>query len=308
MSLDVKPEERVSRAIRRIGRKRIDKSLETLTAARSNGNVSDEAIHQVRRHLKQVRALLRLARGELGGKRFRRENTALRDAGRPLSEVRDATVMLETLEGLAKDGPRHLPFGTTARIRRALSNRQEKIRQRMLSDEHRVRVIERALRKASRRVPTWTLKHRGWKALEPGLRRIYARGRDALMAANREGSDEALHRLRKRTKDFRYSLELLVAIEPATIGSLARTAHRFTDCLGEDHDLAILQALLQGELRGDVPSRTRRQLRDPVAGKRANLQKVALAMGDRLYKEGEDAFIKRMHGHWKTWRRSRHRQ
>jgi CHAD domain-containing protein len=304
MSFALKWEETVPKAIRRVGRNRIDKSLQALAATPGRESVSDEAIHQTRKRLKQVRAALRLARGEFARKEFRREDRSLRDAGRPLSRLRDAKVTLETFGALTKEGTPHLSSNSTARVHAVLSARRKEVRRKTLKDARSLRAIKRALDKASRRVARWSFKHPGWKALEPGLRRIYARGRDALAAATRDGSDEALHQLRKRGKDLRYSLELLSRVEPATIGCLARTAHRFTDCLGKDHDLAVLQALLEGELRAKVSGLALQQLRKPVSSKRASLQTAALEMGDRLYKEDEDAFIQRMHAHWKAWRRS----
>ena len=57
-------------------------------------------MHEARKDMKKLRALLRLARGELGEDTFRRENACFRDAGRELAGVRDADVMLDTLTSL----------------------------------------------------------------------------------------------------------------------------------------------------------------------------------------------------------------
>src|SRR5262245_7125172 len=59
-----------------------------------------EGVHNARKQFKQLRGVLRMIRFGLGEKIYDRENTALRDAGRPLSEVRDADVMIETLDQL----------------------------------------------------------------------------------------------------------------------------------------------------------------------------------------------------------------
>jgi CHAD domain-containing protein len=60
------------------------------------------AVHDARKNLKKTRALLRLARPGLAKQVYRRENAAIRDAARLISGARDADVMLQTVDRLAK--------------------------------------------------------------------------------------------------------------------------------------------------------------------------------------------------------------
>src|SRR5205085_6461592 len=81
------------RAIRREARK----ARAVLTAT---WPPSDEAVHAARRRGKKARALLRLARAAMGERTYRRANGTLRDAARPLSELRDAVVLVHALDAL----------------------------------------------------------------------------------------------------------------------------------------------------------------------------------------------------------------
>src|SRR5262245_49986710 len=58
----------------------------------------DEMVHEARKGLKKLRALVRLVRPGVGGKLYRRENIAFRDISRPLTEVRDAKILVEALD------------------------------------------------------------------------------------------------------------------------------------------------------------------------------------------------------------------
>src|SRR6266550_5872735 len=78
--------------IRRILRKEIEKALGAVDSARSP---TDEGIHDARKRLKRARAALRLIREALGDREYRRENRILRDAARPLSEIRDAKILID---------------------------------------------------------------------------------------------------------------------------------------------------------------------------------------------------------------------
>src|SRR5919198_6024653 len=93
--------ETVPDGLRRIARGRIDHALEELRGETDSS--PEEAVHEARKDMKKLRAVVRLARDELGDEVYRRENECFRDAGRELSGVRDADVMLETLGGLEGD-------------------------------------------------------------------------------------------------------------------------------------------------------------------------------------------------------------
>src|SRR5258708_15900424 len=68
------------------------------------GDSFDEAIHEVRKCFKRSRSLLRLVRAVIGDA-YRAEDRRLRAAGRSLSEVRDAQVLIETLAHLRRKLP-----------------------------------------------------------------------------------------------------------------------------------------------------------------------------------------------------------
>src|SRR5919108_2255386 len=84
--------------LRRIARGRIDHALDELRGKTDSTPV--EAVHEARKDMKKLRALLRLARDELGKDTFSRENACFRDAARELAGTRDSDVMLETLGAL----------------------------------------------------------------------------------------------------------------------------------------------------------------------------------------------------------------
>src|ERR1700683_1806158 len=96
MSFQLAADEPVGKSIKQIVRKQME-SAQALLRPRL---LRDEAVHEVRKHFKRIRAVLRLVRGELGEQIYHRENICFRDAGRPLTEIRDARVLLETLEQL----------------------------------------------------------------------------------------------------------------------------------------------------------------------------------------------------------------
>ena len=81
-------QEAFRRAIPRLARDRVDRVLKSLSEKPHPGA---ESIHEARKTLKSLRALLQLARGSIDAEVRRRENICFRDAGRllpPLTVIR----------------------------------------------------------------------------------------------------------------------------------------------------------------------------------------------------------------------------
>src|SRR5580704_13345662 len=86
------------------------------------------SIHEIRKKLKRARAALRLLRDCLGKAVYRRENSLLRDAARPLTPVRDAKVLFETLRHHDPKKGRADPGAFMRRFYRVLGERRRAAR------------------------------------------------------------------------------------------------------------------------------------------------------------------------------------
>ena len=279
------PGEGIPDGLPRVARGRIDHALRQL----NDGDDPDKAVHEARKDMKKLRAVLRLGRSELGGKVYRRENTRFRDAARGLSGVRDAKAMLDALDGLSGAG---LHGSTAGRVRSEL----ERHKATLPRDEEAVRETVNELEDARARVADWPIELDDWRAVKGGLRRIYRRGRRCMRRAEADPSTEALHDWRKRAKDLWYHLTLLSESWPAVLGPESDQAHELSQLLGDDHDLAVL-----GDFARDHGVDSAR-LKKAIEERRAELQREAFALGRRLYAERPRVFTERLGSYWKTWR------
>jgi CHAD domain-containing protein len=298
MAFEMTKDEKVPDAIRRIAAERMDEALGALKSL--DGQVRDEAVHTARKRLKEARAALRLVRGEFGRRAFRRENVALRDSARPLSEVRDAAVMIATLDELVEVFAKDVKPTAFRPLRKALVDRHRAIFERVARDGA-VRRVTDGVGKAARRTKSWDIDHNGWKAFAPGLKRTYRQGLAAMRAAVDAGDDECLHEWRKRAKDLRYQLEMLRPVWQDVLEPLAKQAHELTNLLGKDHDLAVLSALSGDELRDALPKDERHALVALVERRRRDLQSKATRLGRKLYAEDVAAFAARIKCYWQAW-------
>ncbi len=299
--MELKPTDsnQVTTAVARNIDLRIDAAIKVLRRSRS-GQPSDAAVHEVRKHLKQVRAMLRLLRKHVGKKAVAKETKAFRDASRPLSTVRDAAVMIETLDGLMLHFKGRIDPVVTAKLRRALLARRRELRQQNFVKDKVVPEVLRSLQTSRRRVKAWGHEPTGWSMLGRSLKRSYRAGRKAIQHAWDDPHDEGFHEGRKRTKDLRYQLEMLVPLWPKAVKALAKQAKDLTDRLGVDHDLAVLRTLVRGELRDTVSDTDGELLLAIITERRLVLQEQALELSQKLFAERPREFIQRLNACWRA--------
>src|SRR5689334_3035109 len=88
MSYRLTTRETLGSGIRRIAREQLEAALCKIGNPSRGKEV--EAIHDLRRHIKKTRALLRLVRGQIVKQLYARENRQLRELAREWSNLRDA--------------------------------------------------------------------------------------------------------------------------------------------------------------------------------------------------------------------------
>src|SRR5258707_1228198 len=124
MPYHLKATESVPSGIKRIVREEIDSAIGLLKGAASV--TKDEAIHETRKSVKKIRGALRLVSAELGDT-YRLENRELRSASCRLSELRNATAIIEVFDDLREKYGDELGRQTGTRIRQALVKRKHRV-------------------------------------------------------------------------------------------------------------------------------------------------------------------------------------
>ena len=144
------------------------------------------------------------------------------------------------------------------------------------------------LSEARARVVDWPLEDDSFAALEPGLRRMYRRGRREWRALQKNPSVEGLHEWRKRAKELWYDHELLRELWKPVMKAVGDEAHELSDRLGDDHDLAVC---LQWSRDHAEPAP---ELVEAVERRRSDLQAEAFELGARLYADRPKVFLRRL--------------
>jgi CHAD domain-containing protein len=298
MAFEFRKKESVRKAVKRLGRREINKALRALEHCDQL-----EPVHEVRTDIKRLRALLRLVRPALRRADYRRCSNTLRKAAGCLAPARDAHVKVNALGELIRHFTRQLPPCPFPRITLILAEdcRNERAR---LSKERLPGNVTCLLKKFSKGIASARIKGSGWAAIGPGVKRTYHDGRRAYRLARENGTPERFHEWRKRAKDLLYQAELLAPIWPEQIAALETELKDLAACLGDDHDLFVLTeptAMKRFSARAQQEAGALQAL---VEQRRGKLRAQALSLGARSYREKPSLLCKRLGQFWKKWRRA----
>ncbi|HEX4945733.1 MAG TPA: CHAD domain-containing protein [Blastocatellia bacterium] len=266
----------------------LDLALHYLTDGRYK---SDTAIHETRRCLKRVRALLRLVKAGLPSEIFDRDNLYLRDQGRRLAELRDAAVMLETFAALKKTHTSHLP-------RRAWREfKQELLLGKSQSEEQkkkRMKAVAAKLRIARARIAKWPLESDDDAVWRQGVRKMYRRGRRAMKQVRENPTSEAFHEWRKQVNHLRHQLQLLRELQLGEVKEPLKLTRALASTLGRQNDLAVLAQRLLPPNQTEQSS-GQRALEQLIQTMQTDYQKDAFQQGAQLYRRSAKSFSKSLH-------------
>lgn len=299
MAYRMEEHEGLPQAVRRAGRELFDDAIENLKAPAAKRAVG---VHGARKDFKKLRALLALVAVAFDRDTLDAEDTTIRDAGRALSGARDADVMVGALDALRKRFGRVLEGTAFMAIRRVLMRERRAGIKQLAAGDVQLRDVLSSLEQARDRIDAWPLSQDDFNAIHRGVRRAYARGRSSLKLVRRAPTSDNAHAWRKEVKELWYHVRFLESIWPRMMERFASELGILADALGEDHDLAVLRQTVLDRAAQDSRLDDAGALVALLDERRAELQVMALGLGDRLYAEKPATFITRMKKYWNAAR------
>jgi CHAD domain-containing protein len=288
MGFRLKLREPLPDGLKRVFHEQIDSALRLCRhPARQRG----VTVHEVRKHLKKLRAAMRLAVGEVGKNQHAREDRCVREIGRLVSDLRDAQVRLQTLIQLRDETAKDSGEDHFARIEELLSLERESFS--AAFDGWQKLAIPK-LERVGERLSKWPLDGISWKQICGAVENIYERGQRGLAKTIKKPVPESFHAWRKRVKDLWYQLRILQPLNRVVLEKIAADAEVLSELMGREHDLDFLLARLEKEsgdeaLRGELA-----QLQKVIRKRGKRLRRNALELGRRFYAEPSKAFAKRI--------------
>ncbi len=271
MGRQFQPDQSTSDEVRRVASDELSQAIEFLSSKELD---LDTAVHEARKRIKRLRALLRLVRGELGSK-FDDVNAELRSIAGRLASAREAAATLEAIDRLKAEKGDRLPEDAFAAARATFSGRTPS--RSSLGDLLETSVEH--LNEVATTIEDAELDGNGFGLLKAGFRRTYRSARRRLHRAERSHTAEAFHELRKAVKAHQHHLHFLEEAWPELLSRRREALSDLSELLGQHHDLSLLVPELReaghaelaelaaersAELERDIVQRARRLLAEPA--------------------------------------------
>jgi CHAD domain-containing protein len=300
MSYGIERNESVADGVRRIATEQIDKAMAEIDDAELDRH---ETVHQVRKRCKKLRALARLVRPVFPD--YKGVNATYRDAAKELSWIRDAHAIIETVDDLVEHFEDAADPEAFRSIRDELVARRDKTDADRETIERRIAQFRDTMAGSRADLNRWRLDADGGRAVAGGAQKTYSRARKAMARAVDTPTTEAFHEWRKRVKYHWYHALLIKRCWPKLIKPWAKEAHRLSDLLGDEHDLAVLHATLLETPERFADRDTLQAFTGLIERRRAELRGAAFRLGTFLLFEKPKRFGQRVELYFDAWREPR---
>lgn len=274
----------------------LNKDTARLMVARSRVHLS---VHEARKNVKKIRAVLRLVRYEIGNDQYRELNTFYQGIGQQVAILRDETSLIELLENFRL----RVNSGAMEKVIRKSIKQTVKKRKKEFDDFYKKKNHQMIHDQLSERF-------NGIRKLEitgdPNLFIIKSIGKiysDCLTAMNKtkkDTSDATYHNWRKQVKYLMYNMMILKNAWPSFFETYIAELDELQKALGNLHDLNLFNGLV---VEADLFSLDKKQkdlMLRFIYPRRKALKLQIHQISDRLFSEDKTSFSKRIYGIWQN--------
>jgi CHAD domain-containing protein len=293
MAYRFRPGQPISQNAREAGTEQIDRVL----AHFSDGGKGN-AVHESRKAIKRLRALLRLIKPGMTKAAFRGDEARLKEIARLLSGVRDMQAMIETAAKLEAYDPAvgTGPAGIAikARLERECAGAEKRLKAGAINRTCKLLV------EARKAFAGLTLEHDDFTVIARTLEGDYRKARRGFANAYRLGKDEAFHDWRKHVQRHWRQLVLVAPSWPKALRPQVALARNLAEILGEDHDLSVLADRVRADAKQLGPAPQVRAYLELCQRRQAELRSLAEPLAARLLAEKPSSLAARLTAYWMT--------
>jgi CHAD domain-containing protein len=255
------------------------------------------SIHEIRRNLKKIRAVLRMVRDEIGYAAYTRENTFFRDLGRMLSEIRSSEILHHSLE-LSRTRFRHKRYEPVFnQISLQILEKRDEIIRNKIEKEDVLGQIAQKIRSHKNHFDDLLLATDNYSVFLPGLTRIYRHNREYLKKYHDNPEINALHDFRKKVKYLLCQLQVIYPVFPEMLKVYISILDKIGDKLGIYRDLYELQEFIAHNFSSDINSDHMNKLNREIESIKSRHLTTAMEKSDKFFVSSTKVFVRQMEGY-----------
>jgi len=257
----------------------------------------DRSVHEMRKALKRIRAVLRLVRWDIGEELFNRENLRFRSLSRQLSDLRDYHVMISYLaDNFSSEELKISEDGYISLINYLNVVKEDELKR--LIDNQTLENINEQVQMATVDFNNYPLHSLGPHTIRQGVTKIYSQCLKKMEQTQLMLDDLPLHELRKRVKYLLNQMTLMQEVWPDYFITYSTSLKRASDLLGDDHNLAEIIIIVSALREKVLNQEDRTRLIGDLKVQREQIHRELWPLLGKLFTEDADAFVNRITSYW----------
>jgi CHAD domain-containing protein len=262
--------------------------------ARSRQHIS---VHELRKNIKKIRAILRLIRHEIGNDKYHELNKLYRELAGEIAILRDDTSQIELLEGMRARVHNKSISRTISKAVNQVKKKRKKNFDDFYKEKRHKKVYDHILN-CKEEVQKLEINGNPDLVIMKSLKRIHSRARSAMEISGFMKSDEIYHYWRKQVKYLMYQMTILSIAWPAYFKAYISELNKLSSLLGKLHDLNLFNEHIHEERLIVLKPVQKRIMLKYIYRRRSDLKKKIEKIGAKVFSESSEAFCMRMYDFW----------
>lgn len=270
----------------------------TIFKIEKNESGNDILVHDLRKAVKNLRAVLKLLKNKVGTEFYKKHNFILRDLNRRSAALRNYSALKKLSDSIAEkstdDVVKEKLNVVTAKIKIDNDEIISKTDFKVLFGHS-----EKQLNKYKLHLVKFDIDGNRFSHIKSGLLKLYTDGKKGLEYNVSEHSENTLHEWRKVVKDLYYCFYCLTPIWKEIITPYSKQLKSLTKLLGKIHDYDELTYYINSKIenRSDIE-----ELFSLIEKEKRRLIKKSLILGKKLFAENPDRFIYRIKSYYSNYK------
>ncbi len=260
-------------------------------------NNIDKSVHEIRKALKRIRAVLRLVRWDIGEELFQSENRCFRDLNRQLSVLRDHYVVISYLAENFEADELHIPEEGFIRLVNHLNTKKEAELKRLITNQT-LESIKEQMELATADLKIYPFEFLGPHTIQQGVTNVYNQCLAKMAETQLKLDDHPLHELRKRVKYLLNQMNLMQEVWPDFFITYSISLKNASDFLGNDHNLAEMISLIEKLPGSIIKEADKHGLITGFKTEREHIHRELWPLLGKLFAEDTASFVKRITSYW----------
>jgi len=255
------------------------------------------SIHEARKNIKKLRAVLRFIRHGIGEEKYQELNTFYGETGQKIALLRDDTSIIELLENFKTN----IKSPDLQRVIQKSIRLTKKKREIEFADFHKNKTDIRLSNSLSGKMNV--LKQLDIKGspeifIMKSIQKVYINTAKRMKLSETEGTNEAYHNWRKQVKYLMFQMILLKNVWPKFFEAYIEELNKLQRLLGNLHDLNIVNNMIVEGSFFQLDKNQKKTLLKFIYPHRTNLKKQVHIIGNMLFAESSQTFSQRLLGIW----------